>query len=279
MDPIKKVLAGSASTWKVILPVSLLTPILSLMLGLFLQTIFYEIAHNLPFLYRQDAHISLPLCRIAPTLQGCEPYNGILTGQQIWEVAQQVGHAGGLALNLALAGVMAWGVTLYIRKSEIFPSILLGLLTYAISMPLALVLDIPLNWHTLQGVWDFLSLLLIPPSAYWGGRLAIRNLAQKPQKQPPSFMPGQVGVRLEPGGETLSERELEVLALVASGHKNQEIAGLLHISPATVKTHLNHIYTKMGVRSRTSAVTQALGCGLLVQENISPENKGQHGRC
>lgn len=66
-----------------------------------------------------------------------------------------------------------------------------------------------------------------------------------------------------PAEEQLSERELEVLALVAQGHSNQEIARQLHISTATVKTHLIHIYGKLGVSDRTAAVTTALEKGIL----------------
>ena len=66
-----------------------------------------------------------------------------------------------------------------------------------------------------------------------------------------------------PAEEQLSERELEVLALVAQGHSNQDIAKQLHISAATVKTHLIHIYGKLGVNDRTAAVTTALEKGVL----------------
>ncbi len=66
-----------------------------------------------------------------------------------------------------------------------------------------------------------------------------------------------------PAEEQLSERELEVLALVAQGHSNQDIARQLHISKATVKTHLIHIYGKLGVNDRTAAVTTALEKGIL----------------
>ena len=66
-----------------------------------------------------------------------------------------------------------------------------------------------------------------------------------------------------PAEEQLSERELEVLALVAQGHSNQDIARQLHISKATVKTHLIHIYGKLGVSDRTAAVTTALEKGIL----------------
>jgi DNA-binding CsgD family transcriptional regulator len=54
----------------------------------------------------------------------------------------------------------------------------------------------------------------------------------------------------------LSPREREVLELVAGGRTNEEVAGLLFISPVTVKAHLRHIYEKLGVRNRVEAVTR-----------------------
>jgi DNA-binding CsgD family transcriptional regulator len=56
---------------------------------------------------------------------------------------------------------------------------------------------------------------------------------------------------------SLTERELEVLGLVAQGLTNREISRELFISPATVRTHLEHIYDKLGVRSRAGAVSAA----------------------
>lgn len=56
----------------------------------------------------------------------------------------------------------------------------------------------------------------------------------------------------------LSDRELEILLLVARGLSNQQISGSLHISEATVKRHLANIYPKMGVSSRAEAVRKAL---------------------
>lgn len=55
----------------------------------------------------------------------------------------------------------------------------------------------------------------------------------------------------------LTERELEVLQLVAQGLTNREIARELFIAPATVRTHLEHVFEKLGVRSRTAAVRAA----------------------
>jgi DNA-binding NarL/FixJ family response regulator len=67
------------------------------------------------------------------------------------------------------------------------------------------------------------------------------------------------------GGDSgpLSAREREVLARVARGRSNGEIARDLRISEATVKTHLIHIYEKLDVQDRTSAVTTALQRGLI----------------
>jgi LuxR family transcriptional regulator, maltose regulon positive regulatory protein len=63
--------------------------------------------------------------------------------------------------------------------------------------------------------------------------------------------------------EPLSERELEVLALVAAGASNQEIASKLFVSVSTVKTHINNLYRKLGTRSRTQAVARAREMSLL----------------
>ncbi|MFN8511827.1 MAG: response regulator transcription factor [Chloroflexia bacterium] len=66
-----------------------------------------------------------------------------------------------------------------------------------------------------------------------------------------------------PAEEALSAREVEVLRLVARGASNQEIARALHVSQATVKSHLIHIFGKLGVSDRTAAVTVALERGIL----------------
>jgi DNA-binding NarL/FixJ family response regulator len=62
---------------------------------------------------------------------------------------------------------------------------------------------------------------------------------------------------------SLSAREIEILELVARGTTNREAAERLFISEATVKTHLIHIYTKLGVPDRASAVATAYDRGLL----------------
>jgi DNA-binding NarL/FixJ family response regulator len=66
-----------------------------------------------------------------------------------------------------------------------------------------------------------------------------------------------------PSAESLSPRELEVLRLVARGMTNREAARKLFISEASVKTHLLHVYAKLGVNDRASAVAAGYDLGLL----------------
>jgi DNA-binding NarL/FixJ family response regulator len=62
---------------------------------------------------------------------------------------------------------------------------------------------------------------------------------------------------------SLSSREIEVLRLVADGASNTDVAARLHITDATVKSHLVHVFTKLGVSSRTAAVAAARELGVL----------------
>jgi LuxR family maltose regulon positive regulatory protein len=63
--------------------------------------------------------------------------------------------------------------------------------------------------------------------------------------------------------EPLSERELEILRLIATGKSNHEIGQMLFIAIGTVKKHINNIYTKLNVHSRTQALAEAKALGLL----------------
>jgi DNA-binding NarL/FixJ family response regulator len=76
-------------------------------------------------------------------------------------------------------------------------------------------------------------------------------------------------VRLPETPETLTERETEVLRLVAQGQSNKEIAHQLHISEATAKTHVANMMGKLGVSSRTQAALYAVRIGL-----VAPDAKG-----
>jgi DNA-binding NarL/FixJ family response regulator len=92
---------------------------------------------------------------------------------------------------------------------------------------------------------------------------AIRAAARGETVLAPKVAARLVGRMRAPAEERLSSRELEVLQLVAEGDSNSEIAGRLHISQATVKSHLIHIFGKLGVSDRTAAVTVALRRGIL----------------
>jgi ATP/maltotriose-dependent transcriptional regulator MalT len=63
--------------------------------------------------------------------------------------------------------------------------------------------------------------------------------------------------------DPLSEREIEVLSLLASGKTNSEVAGDLFVSVGTVKSHTGNIYRKLGARNRTEALTRARELGLI----------------
>jgi DNA-binding NarL/FixJ family response regulator len=74
---------------------------------------------------------------------------------------------------------------------------------------------------------------------------------------PGSAASGQGGV---PGG--LTRREVDVVQHIAAGHSNAEIAATLFVSEATVKTHVNHIFAKTGVRDRAQLVAYAFRTGI-----------------
>jgi two-component system response regulator DesR len=67
----------------------------------------------------------------------------------------------------------------------------------------------------------------------------------------------------DPQGLVLSDREREVLDLIASGATNREIAGELYLSPHTIKEHTSGLYRKLKVRNRAEAVQRAQRLGLL----------------
>ncbi|MFE3637791.1 response regulator [Streptomyces sp. NPDC059168] len=91
---------------------------------------------------------------------------------------------------------------------------------------------------------------LLSPAAT--GALIRRFLAQ------PDPVPGEVPERLE----CLTPRERDVVALVAQGLSNDEIAGHLFVSPLTAKTHVNRAMTKLAARDRAQLVVIAYQCGL-----------------
>ncbi|WP_040695789.1 response regulator [Nocardia vinacea] len=91
---------------------------------------------------------------------------------------------------------------------------------------------------------------------------AVRSAAEGESVLSPAVA-SKLMIRVRRADTTLSPREIEVLRLVADGSSNREIAKELFLSETTVKSHLVHIYAKLGVRSRTSAVARAREQGTL----------------
>jgi DNA-binding NarL/FixJ family response regulator len=89
-------------------------------------------------------------------------------------------------------------------------------------------------------------------------RRVIKQFTRIPRPAPPKEL------------EDLTERELEVLRLLARGRSNAEIAGELYISDTTVKTHTTHIFQKLNLRDRVQAVVLAYETGLFEIDPRSP---------
>ena len=105
---------------------------------------------------------------------------------------------------------------------------------------------------------------------------ALQRLAKGERVVAPALLPMLVGTLGPPtsgakvaGGrrkgddDPLTRKELEVLARLAEGRSNKEIADALFVTPATVKSHLAHIYVKLGVAGRQEAMARAVALGLL----------------
>ena len=91
----------------------------------------------------------------------------------------------------------------------------------------------------------------------------LRSVARGEVALAPSIAALLVNRMREPAKVSLSDRETQVLALVAAGNSNRKIAAALFVSEATVKTHLIHVFEKLDVKDRTRAVTKAMELGLL----------------
>jgi DNA-binding NarL/FixJ family response regulator len=100
---------------------------------------------------------------------------------------------------------------------------------------------------------------------------AVRAAHQGESVLAPSVASQLVSQLRTPGPDALSDRELEVLTLIAQGETNRGAAARLFISEATVKTHLLHIYEKLAVNDRAAAVAAAYERGLL-----KPGRRDQH---
>lgn len=102
-----------------------------------------------------------------------------------------------------------------------------------------------------------------PPDELWAGIVAAAGgeTALSPR------VANRLMTRLVTPSSRLTPRELEVLAAVARGLSNREVARELFLSEATVKSHLVQVFDKLGVRSRTAAVAQARARGMIAADD------------
>ncbi len=92
---------------------------------------------------------------------------------------------------------------------------------------------------------------------------ALLKQFKAPSEPAPHSPEPSAPLREEPVGKQLSDREHEILTLIAKGVSNPEAAQMLGVSRATIRTHLEHIYKKLDVTNRVEAVTEALRKGLI----------------
>lgn len=122
--------------------------------------------------------------------------------------------------------------------------------------------------HIVQGLQAGARGYLLKDSSRDAILAAIRSAARGETLLPPSVA-ARVVAHLDrpaapaPVDATLSERELEVLRLVADGQRNKEIADLLGITERTVKAHLASVFNKLGATSRAEAIARAMDAGML----------------
>ncbi|HEU4571049.1 MAG TPA: LuxR C-terminal-related transcriptional regulator [Candidatus Limnocylindrales bacterium] len=113
-------------------------------------------------------------------------------------------------------------------------------------------------------VRDLVALVLFLAISILGGATVARSEPSRPLA--PHGAAGGEGL-IEP----LTDRELEILGLLASGMSNREIADEFVVSGNTVKSHLEHLYGKLGVSSRLRAIARARALGLLDDPRIRPK--------
>jgi len=139
------------------------------------------------------------------------------------------------------------GVTAIVKIKELLPQVnILVLTTYDTDADIVRAVDAGATGYVLKDV---------PREELFR---AVRATARGEAVLAPVVASRLMGQMRSRGSELLSSREIEVLVLVAKGASNQEVAETLHVSRATVKSHLLQIYQKLGVSDRTAAATTAL---------------------
>ena len=142
-------------------------------------------------------------------------------------------------VSIAALGTLILSLALFV----LFGALTGGLFIQVMAPLLLVVFGVSLRWLN----WE----TLLPQSL----RQRIQRTAGSANSAPPSGNDALI--------EPLSERELEVLSLIAEGLTNAEIAARLTVSISTIKTHINNIYGKLGVQTRIQAIKQARDLGLI----------------
>jgi len=150
----------------------------------------------------------------------------------LMDLSLGAGEAGGAEVTAALRGLPA-------------PPEVLVLTTYDTESDILRALEAGARGYLLKDA---------PPEELFAG---IRATARGETVLAPSVAATLVR-RTTPGAVTITEREVEVLELLSRGLGNKELARELFVSEATVKSHLSHIYTKLGVDTRAGAVAAAI---------------------
>jgi predicted ATPase/DNA-binding CsgD family transcriptional regulator len=114
--------------------------------------------------------------------------------------------------------------------------------------------------QNLDSIAEKLSAQVYQQAVERGKTLHLRTILEQLLDELSDYAPPSAAV---PHADTLTERELEVLRLAAAGHSNRQIARDLFLTLNTVKSHIHHIYNKLGVGSRMQAVARARDLNLL----------------
>lgn len=156
-------------------------------------------------------------------------------------------------MDIKMPGSNGIEVTQIIRK--LYPDIIVIILT--------MYVDVDLITQAIQaGAAAYLLKSASQEELVEAIRMVQKGQMILPQQVAISVM-HQVENRSKGGSNRLSQREEEILRCLCNGLSNREIATNLHISEATVKSHLHRIYYKLGVRDRTQAISQVLGKNVL----------------
>src|SRR5919112_5287739 len=174
--------------------------------------------------------------------------------EELGEAASEAGRAGDLIEILVLRAVALWARN---EKERAVSTLIRSL---ALAEPEGYVRTFvdegPAIGDLLSATWEVRQRGHLDAAEHVPARYLAKLLATLAQE---GGSPGADERLTEP----LSERELEVLAFIAAGKSNGEIARKLFVSTSTVKTHINRLYRKLGARSRTQAVARAREMNLL----------------